>query len=123
MLFRSQEGIAFALHYGIEVMREMGMTLTTVRAGKANLFLSPVFTSAFAHITGCRVELYNTDGATGAARAAGWGACQFKNTQECFRGMNSVEVLEPEAPAVARYHELYHYWKKHLDLNNLPSPF
>ena len=38
-----QEGIVFSFAYGMEVMNQMGMDLKTIRAGKANMFLSPIF--------------------------------------------------------------------------------
>ena len=67
-VFRAaQEGIVFALNYGLDIMRNMGIVVDTVRAGSANMFLSPIFASAFATTTGARVELYNTDGSQGAA--------------------------------------------------------
>jgi len=34
----SQEGIAFAFNYGVEIMKEMGMQVGLMRAGKANMF-------------------------------------------------------------------------------------
>src|SRR5262249_14781019 len=74
----AQEGIVFALHYGAEIMQQMGVQLTTIRAGYANMFLSDVFATTFANATNCTVELYNTDGALGAARAAGIGSGYYK---------------------------------------------
>jgi xylulokinase len=63
-LFRSaQEGIVFALNYGFDIMNHLGCRASTVRAGDANMFLSPLFGEAFAATTGATVELYNTDGA------------------------------------------------------------
>ncbi len=70
----AQEGIVFSLYYGISVMKQMGMAVNKVRAGYANMFLSDVFAEAFANTSGATLELYDTDGATGAARAAGIGA-------------------------------------------------
>jgi xylulokinase len=112
----AQEGIVFALKYGIEVMMEMGLSVNTVRAGHANLFLSPVFREVFASVIPCKVELYNTDGAMGAARAAGWGAGVFSSIQECFRGMECTQVIEPVKELVDEYGSLYSEWK-----SNLPS--
>ena len=67
-LFRAaQEGIVFALNYGFDIMKTVGVEAKTVRAGQANMFLSPVFREAFANTTGATVELYNTDGSVGAA--------------------------------------------------------
>ena len=61
----AQEGIVFAMNYGMEIMRSMNMNLQTIRAGHANMFLSDVFASTFANTTGCTIELFNTDGALG----------------------------------------------------------
>ena len=73
-MFRaSQEGIAFAFRYGLDIMRENGMNPTVIRAGKSNMFLSPVFTEAFVNATGVPVELYESDGSMGAAMAPALG--------------------------------------------------
>ena len=91
----SQEGIVFALHYGVEVMKEMGMEIKTVRAGHANMFLSDVFSSVFVNTIGCDLELYNTDGATGAARGAGIGAGVYKNVAEAYSSMEKIKSYSP----------------------------
>lgn len=111
----AQEGIVFALQYGMEVMQEMGMKFKTIRAGHANMFLSPVFASTFANTSGCAVELYNTDGAQGAARAAGVGAGIFKSFSESFRGMHIVKSYEPHTQSREQYMDAYSKWKKSLN--------
>jgi xylulokinase len=110
----AQEGIVFALKYGMEVMEQMGMELKTVRAGFANMFLSEVFEEAFVNTSGCVVELYNTDGALGAARAAGVGAGIFKEYAECFRGMELVQRIEPKFALQRQYEDIYGEWKAGL---------
>lgn len=62
ILRAAQEGIVFSFQYGMEIMQEMGMPLQVIRAGKANMFLSPVFRQTLASISGTIIELYNTDG-------------------------------------------------------------
>ena len=57
-----QEGIACAFRYGLDIMRENGMNPSVIRAGKANLFLSDLFTETFVNATGVPVELYKNDG-------------------------------------------------------------
>ena len=91
LLRAAQEGIVFALQYGLGIMRGMGIVPATVRAGQANLFLSPLFASTFATVTGCRVELYATDGAQGAARGAGVGAGVYAGPAEAFAGLDGGE--------------------------------
>lgn len=110
----AQEGIVFALHYGAEIMQQMGTALTTVKAGYANMFLSDVFAGSFANITNCSVELYNTDGALGAARAAGVGAGYYKNFGESFTGMQVVKRIDPQPGARQQTLETYARWKNAL---------
>ena len=113
-VFRAaQEGIVFALEYGLKVMRQMGVQTQTVRAGHANLFLSPLFRTAFANITGATIELYDTDGAQGAARGAGIGAGIY-DFNSAFNGLTRLQTIEPTAEAQTQYTELYENWEKSL---------
>ena len=106
----TQEGIVFAMNYGVEIMREMGLTVETVRAGYTNLFLSPVFAEVFSAVTGARVELFQTDGSQGAARGAGIGAGIYKNIPEAFIGLKTVRTIEPDPQLGQRYREIYQNW-------------
>lgn len=70
-IFRAaQEGIAFAFRYGFDIIEQSTGRPSVIRAGKANMFLSDVFTQTFVNITQTPVELYATDGSAGAARGA-----------------------------------------------------
>jgi xylulokinase len=114
LLRSAQEGIVFALNLGVDIMRGLGIQPTTVRAGDANMFLSPLFSEAFAAITGATVELYNTDGAQGAARGAGVGAGIYKNTSQAFGGLHTIRTIEPNAQLQAAYQDAYQHWLSYL---------
>ena len=115
-LFRAaQEGIVFALNYGLQVLREMGCESTVIRAGHANMFLSPVFQEAFVNTTGARLELFATDGATGAALGAGVGAGVYGSLGEAFAGLKMIKTLEPEEVKREQYLGIYETWRKTLD--------
>jgi len=43
-------------------MKEAGIQPEVIRAGNANMFLSPVFCEALSNLMGAVIELYNTDG-------------------------------------------------------------
>jgi xylulokinase len=105
-----QEGIIFAFQYGLKIMKNMGIKVQTVRAGYANMFLSPLFRKAFATVTGARVELYATDGAQGAARGAGIGAGIFPDTADAFRGLEKRDEVEPSGADRQIYIDLYEKW-------------
>jgi xylulokinase len=111
----AQEGIVFSLLYGAEIMRTMGLPLQRIRAGYANMFLSDLFAQTFADCSLCPVELFNTDGAIGAARGAGYGVKFYTDLKECFRGMELVRRVEPGKNNSARAGEIYEEWKSGLE--------
>ena len=110
VLRAAQEGIVFALNYGFEILEGMGVEVRTVRAGDANMFLSDIFASTFANVTGATVELYNTDGSQGAARGAGVGAGVYSSFKEAFTGFKKTNTIEPEADQVQYTKEAYAKW-------------
>jgi xylulokinase len=107
----AQEGIVFALNYGLGIMRNMGIKLKTVKAGYANMFLSPTFAEAFATVTKTTVQLYNTDGSQGAARGAGIGAGIYKGPEDAFVGLAPVKTIEPNKELKVAYQEAYESWE------------
>jgi xylulokinase len=112
-IFRAvQEGIACAFRYGLDIMRENGMNPTVIRAGKANLFLSDLFTQAFVNVTGVPVQLYQNDGSIGAALGGGIGAGIFKTPEEAFAQIKSLTTITPTTEA---YEPVYNEWKGLLD--------
>ena len=114
-LFRSvQEGIACAFSYGLDILKENGLRPSVIRAGKANMFLSDVFTDLFVNFTGTPVELYENDGAVGAAIGAGIGAGIYTTPQEAFRNYKPVALAEPKNNH-EDYTRIYERWKGLLE--------
>jgi xylulokinase len=112
-LYRAaQEGIAFAFRYGFDIMRSNGMSPAVIRAGKANMFLSEVFTEVLVNTLQVPVELYNCDGSVGAAIGAGMGAGIYKNSNEAFRYFKPVHKVEPAKEN--RYETAYQQWLEQL---------
>jgi xylulokinase len=113
-LFRAaQEGVVFALVYGLEIMREMGLTATSIRAGLANMFQSRVFQSTFATTSGAPLELLTTDGAEGAARGAGIGQGIF-SFADAYKGVARHAIIEPSSADRQACLEAYGMWKEAL---------
>jgi xylulokinase len=107
----AQEGIVFSFQYGMEIMREMGMDIRLIRAGNANMFFSPVFRQTLAGVSGATIELYDTDGAAGAAKGAGIGAGIYASNKEAFASLEKITVIEPEVSEQRQYREAYERWK------------
>jgi xylulokinase len=114
MLRASQEGIVFALRFGLDIMRETGVAINTVRAGHANMFKSDLFAEVFATVCNADVELFNTDGAQGAARAAGMGAGIYQTAQEAFKGLAKVKTILPNRNLAGVYTDCYRKWERRL---------
>ena len=110
----SQEGIVFSFCYGMEIMQEMGMDIKKIHAGKANMFLSPIFRDTLAGVSGATIELYETDGSAGAAKGAGIGAGIYKDHDEAFSTLKKLAIIEPDETNRAAYLEAYAEWKKEL---------
>lgn len=112
----AQEGIVFALNQGFEVLKELGGSCDVIRVAKGNMFLSDGFTRAFANTTQATVELYDTDGAEGAARGAALGCGFFSTQEEAFRGLHRVAVVEPDPTLAEEYRRAYDHWVAGLPL-------
>jgi xylulokinase len=109
------EGIAFSLNYGMDIMRGMGMELGTIRAGNANLFLSPLFRRTLADLSGAVIQLFDTDGAAGAARGAALGAGLASSPAEALRSLRKLGEIHPEPGAAAAVAADYAAWRQGLD--------
>lgn len=110
-----QEGIVFSFLYGIEIMKGLGINPEVIRAGNANMFLSPVFRNSLASAGNIRIELYDTDGSVGAARGAGVGAGIYKSLHEAFNSLELIDTIVPDRDN-SRYMEAYNNWKNKLEL-------
>ncbi|MDR0953838.1 MAG: carbohydrate kinase [Rikenellaceae bacterium] len=114
VLRATQEGIAFAFRYGMDIMKSIGVNTSLIRAGKANLFLSPLFRETLATIADAKIELYNTDGSLGAARGAALGAGIYKNREEAFASLKKLEEINPNPAIKSALDEAYEGWKHEL---------
>lgn len=107
----AQEGIVFSFCYGMEIMQNMGMELNKIHAGRANMFLSPLFRDTLAGVSGATIELYETDGSVGAAKGAGIGAGIYKDNNEAFATLKKLAVIETDEKKRDEYLNAYAEWK------------
>ncbi len=106
-----QEGIAFSFRYGLDILRENGLKPKVIKAGKANLFLSEVFTQTFVNVTGVPIELYENDGSYGAAIGAGIGLGVYQSSAEAFKNRKALKLVEPNGEQIE---DFYQQWKEIL---------
>ena len=111
----AQEGIVFSFKYGMDIMSNMGIDISVIRAGHANMFLSPIFCEALAGVTGAVIELYDTNGAVGAAKGAGIGAGIYKSPEEAFSSLKKIDKVEPDGFKANDYCGAYETWKERLE--------
>ncbi len=108
------EGIAFSFVYGLEIFREMGIRVEVMRVGNDNLFQSKIFAQTIATLMHNRIEVIETTGAVGAAKAAGYGAGIFSTLKEAVAGNKVLFDYTPDQ-ALNEYQAAYGNWKKTLE--------
>jgi xylulokinase len=86
------------------------MQPSVIRAGKANMFLSDVFTSCFVNATNIPVELHDCDGSVGAAKGAGIGVGFYNSPKDAFSNSIPIDLVEPTQSKL--YDQLYAEWKE-----------
>ncbi|HUI30510.1 MAG TPA: FGGY family carbohydrate kinase [Candidatus Acidoferrales bacterium] len=111
------EGVAFSFYYGINILKELGVDSKIIRAGMANMFLSKIFRETIASLSGAVIQLYNTDGALGAARASAFGAGFHPSLDESFRGLECLMTVEPDSNNISKYKAAYEKWLNELQTN------
>ena len=109
------EGIAFSFRYGIDIMKDLGLKPDVIRAGKANMFLNPIFRTTLATLCDARIELFDTDGSLGAARGAALGAGIYKTAEEAFANLTRLDVIEPATEWKQPLEEAYARWKAEVE--------
>ena len=108
------EGIAFSFVYGMDILRNDKTVVNVIRAGNDNLFRSEIFSNSIATLIGEDIEIYNTTGAIGAARASGLTDGNFNRFGEDFMKNDYVKTFSPQTET-GPYQEAYHDWKQELE--------
>ena len=109
------EGIAFSFVYGMEILKSDGIDVQVMRAGNDNLFRSEIFANTVATLIEHEIEIYNTTGAIGAARAADLHKGDFKNYGKLVMENDHVMTFMPFKNKEP-YVKAYKNWKKELNL-------
>ena len=109
------EGIAFSFVYGMEILKSDGIQVNVIRAGNDNLFRSTIFSNTVATLIGYEIEIYNTTGAIGVARAAGLHKNDFEAYGKLVLNNDYVMTYKPSKDKTL-YEKAYQNWKKELEL-------
>ena len=109
-----QEGIANAFRYGIDLLNDLDLQPKVIRAGNTNLFLSPLFCEVFTNVCNTPIEIYNTDGAQGAARGAAFGSGFYESMDDALKNLKMIKSYEPDSGLSDRYDVYYQAWKEQL---------
>ena len=109
------EGIAFSFVYGMEIMKSDGIKASVIRAGNDNLFRSEIFANTVATLIEQEIEIYNTTGAIGAARAANLHKGDFESFGKLIMDNDHVMTFIPFKDKKP-YLDAYKKWKKELEL-------
>ena len=115
VLRATQEGIAFSFRYGIDIMKEMGLQPNVIRAGKANLFLSPLFRQTVPSGRGAQKELSEGEAARGAGGGAAWAAVYNRGGEGRCPSRKNWGVCRPAATEQAVLENAYRKWKAELE--------
>lgn len=109
------EGIAFSFVYGMEIMESDGIQVNVMRAGNDNLFRSKIFSETVATLIGYDIEIYNTTGAIGAARA---GLLKDGNYSAFGKAIMDNDYVMTFKPLKNKedYQNAYQHWKTELEL-------
>ncbi|WP_339707103.1 FGGY family carbohydrate kinase [uncultured Kriegella sp.] len=109
------EGIAFSFVYGMEIMKSDGIVPKVIRAGNDNLFRSDIFSNTIATLIGQEIEIYNTTGAIGAARACELHTGDFEAFGKQIMENDYVMGFKP-LKNKETYQNAYNGWKKALEI-------
>jgi len=108
------EGIAFSFVYGIDILKNDGVNLESIKAGNDNLFRSEIFSNTIATLVSTEINIIDTTGAVGAARAAGVSKGDFESLEEIFSADEQVMTYRPLNERQV-FIEAYNLWKNDLE--------
>jgi very-short-patch-repair endonuclease len=108
------DGIAFSFVYGVQILKEMGLDISVMRVGNDNLFQSAVFSKTIATLLGCSIDVVQTTGAVGAAKAAGVATGIYPSIEAAMASVTVTGRYEPEVERVGEYRAAYAAWERDL---------
>ncbi len=108
------EGIAFSFAYGVQILKDIGLKINVLRVGNDNLFQSRIFANTVATLVDTPIQLVESTGAVGAARASGVATGAYKSIEEALDGIRPAATINPEASLEPLYAAAYQDWHTRL---------
>ena len=109
------EGIAFAFVYGMQILINDGVKPKVIRAGNDNLFKSKVFGETISTLINTDIEIYETTGAIGAARAVDLRNGDFNKFGNNIIDNDFLKTFSPQSN-LNDYKNAYNLWVEKLEL-------
>lgn len=103
------EGIGFSFVYGMRILQKMGLNMSAIRVGNDNLFQSKAFAETIATLTDSQIQVVETTGAVGAAKAAGVAVGIYSSLEEAMQNINVISTYFPKKEK-GKYEEAYNDW-------------
>jgi len=114
------EGVAFSFVYGVNILKEMGIDVDIMRVGNDNMFQSEIFSKTIATLLNCQIEVVDTTGAYGAARAAGVAVGIYDDLQTALKSIEPSIIHQPDLN-FSKCQLAYQKWLIHLERMLEPS--
>lgn len=92
----------------------MGLDVDVIRVGNDDMFQSEVFAMTIATMLDCMVEVVDTNGAIGAARAAGVVPGIYSSLEDALSGLTPSIIYEPRLNQMM-CNQAYNLWVSCLD--------
>jgi xylulokinase len=109
------EGIAYSFMHGIRIMKKLGLKVELMKSGNDNLFQSQIFSQTLSNLIDGEIQLIETTGAIGAAKASAVEIGHYGSIEEAMANQKIVQRYTPNETQ-QRHLELYHKWAQHLNL-------
>jgi xylulokinase len=112
----AQEGIAFSMVYGIELLKNVGIYPKRLKAGMANMYLSDIFSAAIVNASQVSIDFCEGDGSFGAAMGAGIGIEIYHSPQDAVNGIKVIKSIDPQRHLSNEYADSFAKWKESLPI-------
>ena len=97
----------------MEILKNDGVDISSIKAGNDNLFRAGIFSKTIATLSNSKIDIVETTGAVGAARAAAYAFGDFTSIGEATITDKIEQTYTPNVSAEA-YQEAYQAWKNNL---------